>query len=216
MSDIYNGLLAAAREWDATDETSQPETLVRNARMLRWSTPESPGGSFVGRRHLYVTGLENVIRVFDDIEKGKLRNLEVAECYSCWGGCISGNLAVDNYYVTRSKMQQLMTGLPDMDPLTDAEVERRCRVEDMALEGPVRPRPMRLAGKDLKERVKIMTTAESIRARLPGLDCGLCGAPSCTALAGDVATGDAAQTDCVFFGRNRIDELRQLYLRDRH
>ncbi len=216
VSDIYNGLLAAAREWDATANQPESEAVVRNASMLRWSTPDGPGGSFGGRRHLYVTGLANVKRVFDDIEKGKLRNLEFVECYACWGGCIGGNLAVDNFYVTRNKMRQLMAGLPDMDPVTDAEAERRCRDEDLALEGPILPRPIQHAGRDLKERVRIMTTAESIRARLPGLDCGLCGAPSCTALAGDVATGDASQTDCVFFGRNRIDELRQLYLRDRH
>ena len=37
-----------------------------------------------------------------------------------------------------------------------------------------------------------------IAAALPGLDCGLCGAPSCGVLARDVAAGEAGKTDCVF------------------
>jgi len=215
VSDIYNGTLAAAREWELTGREPAAEDLVRNASMLRWSTPDGPGGTFPGRRHLYVTGITNVIRVFDDIEKGKLRNLEFLECYACWGGCIGGNLAVDNYYVTRNKMQHLMNGLPELDPVTQAEADRRYREEDLTLEGPVLPRVIEPSGRDLRERVRVMTMAEQIRARLPGLDCGLCGAPSCTTLAGDVAAGEAAQTDCVFLGKERLGDLRELYLGNR-
>ena len=28
-----------------------------------------------------------MIQVFDDIEKGKLRDIDFLECYACWGGC---------------------------------------------------------------------------------------------------------------------------------
>ena len=35
--------------------------------------------------------------------------------------------------------------------------------------------------------------------RLPGLDCGTCGAPSCRALAEDIVRGMASEQDCVFF-----------------
>jgi Na+-translocating ferredoxin:NAD+ oxidoreductase RNF subunit RnfB len=55
--------------------------------------------------------------------------------------------------------------------------------------------------------------AESTLASLPGLDCGLCGAPTCKELAKDVSTGDAGKTDCVFFSKTRLDELRAAYVR---
>ena len=50
---------------------------------------------------------------------------------------------------------------------------------------------------------------------LPGLDCGLCGAPSCRVLAHDVTTGHATKGDCVFLSKRRIDELRRIYRRKR-
>jgi Na+-translocating ferredoxin:NAD+ oxidoreductase RNF subunit RnfB len=42
---------------------------------------------------------------------------------------------------------------------------------------------------------------------LPGLDCGSCGAPSCRALAEDIARGTAVESDCVFKLRDRVREL---------
>ena len=45
---------------------------------------------------------------------------------------------------------------------------------------------------------------EELRERLPGLDCGSCGAPSCRALAEDVVTGTASEEDCIFRMRERM------------
>ena len=55
--------------------------------------------------------------------------------------------------------------------------------------------------------------AEATLATLPGLNCGLCGAPTCKDLAKDVSTGDARESDCVFLSGSRLDELRAAYLR---
>ena len=66
---------------------------------------------------------------------------------------------------------------------------------------------------DLRERVRRMKEAEQIESLLPGLDCGLCGAPSCRVLAHDVTDRPAAKGDCVFLSKRRIDELRRIYRR---
>ena len=42
-----------------------------------------------------------------------------------------------------------------------------------------------------------MEEAQKIYARLPGLDCGSCGAPTCKALAEDVVRGIAHEKDCI-------------------
>jgi len=45
--------------------------------------------------------------------------------------------------------------------------------------------------------------------RLPGLDCGSCGSPTCRALAEDIVQGTASETDCVFRLREMVRALAE-------
>ena len=204
---LYNRLLEEAR---AAASAARPGSWdpVRSAVMLRWSTRRPLADLMRRYRYLAVTGLPNVIRVFDDIEKGKLNDIDFLECNACWGGCTNGNLTVDNLYVSEAKLQSLMRDLPDTDPRTEAEVERRYPIEDYSVERRFEARVRTVSG-DLRERVRRVEAAESIAATLPGYDCGLCGAPGCTVHAHDVVTGEAATADCIFFSPERLDELRR-------
>jgi hypothetical protein len=159
-----------------------------------------------------LTGLSNIIQVFDDIEKGKLRNIDFLECYACWGGCVNGNLTVDNFYVTRSKLARLIGELPDNKALIEAEAKKRYPLENLYIKAPIRPRPIKGDMGDLKERIKRVKEAEVVLSRLPGLNCGLCGAPNCKTLAKDIASGDAQETECIFFSKDRLEKLRTIYL----
>jgi len=209
---IYNAVLAEARE--AAKRGQPPSGLipVRSASMVSWSTPRSLADLPKQHRYMSVTGLPNVIHVFDDIEKGKLKDVDFLECSACWSGCANGNLTVDNVYVSQAKLQSLARDLPHTDPETEAEVARRYPNEDFLLERPPEPRATVVVG-DLRERVRRMREAEKIAGVLPGLDCGLCGTPSCSVLAHDVAAGEAQRDDCIFLSKRRIDELRRLHRR---
>jgi len=209
---IYNSVLAEAREAARSGRRRPGLVPVRSAGMVSWSTPRPLADLPSQHRYLSVTGLPNVIRVFDDIEKGKLKNIDFLECSACWAGCGNGNLTVDNVYVSQAKLQGLAKDLPHTDPETEAEVARRYPTEVFALERAPEPRATVVVG-DLRERVRRMREAESIASVLPGLDCGLCGAPSCKVMARDVADGEASREDCVFLSKRRIDELRRLYRR---
>jgi ferredoxin len=205
---VYNAVLAEARLANGSDGQPEEPTVVRSRAMLRWATPRAL--PYVLRRYRYisVTGLPNVTRVFDDVERGKLKDIDFIECYACWAGCGNGNLTVDNVYVCQAKLQTLMAGLPASDPVTDAEVGRRYPQADFSLERPFAPRVRANSG-DLRERVRRVKEAEAVQRALPGYDCGLCGAPTCATLAHDVAAGEAAATDCVLLSRQRLRELRR-------
>jgi len=215
ISDVYNSIVAYAQLRIGHAGKDLETRMVRNSTFLRW--PLSEGLSHILSRHRYlsVTGLPNIIQVFDDIEKGRLRNVEFLEAYNCWSGCTGGNLTVANVYVTLSKLHSQIGEFPDMDPQTQAEVERRYHHEDLAPERPIRPRPVRGSTGSLKERVRIVQEAEAILQILPGLDCGLCGAPTCKDLAKDISMGDAAKADCLFLSRERLRQLQRMYLHKR-
>jgi Na+-translocating ferredoxin:NAD+ oxidoreductase RNF subunit RnfB len=212
ISNVYNDVLASARAPDEGAGASAAERFALSAEVLRWSTSQAQGHVLGRHRYMSVTGLSNVMQVFDDIEKGKLRNIEYLECHACWAGCVSGNLTVDNSYVTLSKIYRLLSELPDRDAALEAEVERRYPQVDCTIKGQVMPRITDKGVGDLKERVRRIKTEESVIRTLPGLNCGLCGAPTCNAFAKDVAAGSARRAECVFLSDERLKQLRATYL----
>jgi Na+-translocating ferredoxin:NAD+ oxidoreductase RNF subunit RnfB len=210
--EVYNRVLACAslKKGDGTKSAQPP--VIRNSGFLRLHVSEGIGRLVQQHSYLRVTGLSNTIQVFNDIEKGKLRNVGFLEAYTCWNGCAGGNLTVANVYVAGTTLRFLARTLPEMDAATEAEVERRFPKEDFSLLAPIRPRSVR--GTDsLKERVHMRELAESVLATLPGLDCGLCGAPTCKELARDVSMGDASKDDCVFLSERRLQDLQRVYVR---
>ena len=63
---------------------------------------------------------------------------------------------------------------------------------------------------DLFEAMHKMKMISEIENRLPGLDCGSCGAPSCRALAEDVVRGTAKESDCVVRFREQLEALSRV------
>ena len=48
-----------------------------------------------------------------------------------------------------------------------------------------------------------MNDIKDLEATLPGLDCGMCGSPSCRCFAEDVVIGKADVNDCIFNMKNK-------------
>ncbi len=211
ISELYNRLLYTMREMEEMNPDDKCD--IGSDLLLSWATPEGQASNLSRHRYLQITGLPNVIRVFDDIEKGKLRNIDFLECYACRGGCIGGNLTVDNVYVARGKLLHLMSQRREPSQKFKDEVERRYQTEDFSLKAPVKPRAQTPDGAGLLERVKRRKKAEEVFSILPGLNCGLCGAPNCRAHAEDVSAGESSADHCVILSKDRIDYLRSIYLK---
>ena len=64
---------------------------------------------------------------------------------------------------------------------------------------------------DLAQAIRKMKHKEGLIRTLPGLNCGVCGAPTCRAFADDVVRGEAELTDCIFVSTKRIEELSKSY-----
>jgi Na+-translocating ferredoxin:NAD+ oxidoreductase RNF subunit RnfB len=62
---------------------------------------------------------------------------------------------------------------------------------------------------DIAAAMRKIEAMEMVLARLPGLDCGSCGSPSCKSLAEDIVQGLASETDCVFRLRDRVKNLAE-------
>jgi Na+-translocating ferredoxin:NAD+ oxidoreductase RNF subunit RnfB len=211
ISEIYNDILYRLRRNDnKSKEDAQPQHL-ESGELFHWGNPEGEFPNLSRQHYLPLSGLSDVIKVFDDIEKERLTNIEFLECHACRGGCVGGNLTVENLYVARSKDLHLKANMPKPTPEFESEVARRYAAEDFTIRSSIRPRSFARDVGDLRERVMRRKKAEDILKALPLLNCGLCGAPSCKEHAEDVAWGRAEISDCVFLSKSRIDRLRRIY-----
>jgi iron only hydrogenase large subunit-like protein len=209
ISEIYNGLLTKMRK--AARPGDAPKDLVNAAGLMHWGAAEEEVPALSREHFLPLTGLTDIMKVFNDVEKGRIRGIEFLECNACQGGCIGGNLMVENLYAARSKNLHLMDSMPEPDPKFEKEVDRRYAQEDFFLRGSLKPRQTEGEAIDLRERVRRRKKAEEVLRVLPQLNCGLCGAPKCRNHAGDVAASRADLNDCVFLSPDRIQALGKLY-----
>ena len=56
--------------------------------------------------------------------------------------------------------------------------------------------PITRLGNNIAESMRMMADIQSLKATLPGIDCGSCGAPTCRAFAEDVIKKTACPDDC--------------------
>ena len=76
--------------------------LRKDRRKLGQDRREA-GGLFT-ESYLAADGIENVIRVLEDLEDQKFSQLQFVELNACSGGCVGGVLTVENPYVSAVKL----------------------------------------------------------------------------------------------------------------
>lgn len=159
-----------------------------------------------------VSGLTEIIKVFDDIERGKLRNIDFIEAYSCLQGCVGGSLTVENLYTSYNKILKLIETLefeqikacPDI-----REVRKLYSQKYFLIKGKFEPRPLKPLDTDLAKAIKKRKLKDEIYKLLRKIDCGVCGAPTCLAFAEDVVRGDADLTGCIFDLPDNMEKISE-------
>jgi hypothetical protein len=160
-------------------------------------------------RSISVAGLSNVIRILDNIEKGRLRGYAFIECHACPEGCVSGALTVENPYVARARAIRLTQTLPEGVVVEGEQVRRRYAKGWYQWSSRPGARPLKPLDQDISRAIAKMKQRARISSGLPGIDCGACGAPSCEAFAEDVVLERAEADACVFERQRQIEDLVQ-------
>jgi NAD-dependent dihydropyrimidine dehydrogenase PreA subunit len=197
ISDIYRPLLASLDPQDAGGSRRGLENICILG--IGWAIVGGISRTLRLKNSLSVSGLPEVLKVFDDIERGKLDKIDFIEAYSCLQGCVGGSLNAENIYSSYNKILKLIETLefekikacPDI-----RHVRRKYAAGAFFLEGKVEPRPPQPLHPDLATAIKKRKEKEEIHRFLPKIDCGACGSPSCLAFAEDVVRGEAVLGDC--------------------
>jgi len=210
MKDIYLKLL------NSMDKNKISVNLEQSGyEGIRWA---SSGGEALGLgidNYIAVDGIHSVIKIFEEIEKDRLEDIDFVEALACTGGCLGGPLTVENAYLAKSRLKKHMeeanrvSGKLQSSMQNESDKVKIPLNDDEGLEwtGNIEHRPIMKLDEDIVVAIKKLEALEKINNNLPGLDCGACGAPSCRALAEDIVRGNANETDCIFKLRDRVRHL---------
>ena len=203
-----NGAIAISQLYPALthamDHLTVVEPIAKSGLIgVGWATSGGEAAAMLGEKYLAADGIENVIRVLEELEDDHIHGLEFIELNACSGGCVGGVLTVENPYVAQARIHNLRKYMPvslnhldkkDLDVMM-WEKELTYNAESFALSD------------DILEAMEMMDKMEKICADLPGLDCGSCGAPTCRAMAEDIVKGVAKETDCIHKLKAKIQSV---------
>ncbi len=160
--------------------------------------------------YLAVDGSEQVIKVLEQIEMGRLAHIEFFEGQACVGGCVGGPLTVENSFIARKRIRHLVNKMDkeskEIKKGITPELWQKIKEEAHWTEM-INPREIMKLDEDRVRALEKINLLEKIYKSLPGLDCGACGAPTCRALAEDIVRGWGNEYDCIFRLREELKNL---------
>lgn len=190
ISDIYFTLINLLK-------SDKPPKVTSNSGMIgiSWAASGGEATALFNDRYLAADGIENVIKMLDQIENGTIPQLEFIELNACTGGCVGGVMTVENPFIAKARLQKLRRYLPVSQNIL--QKDERYIPTGCFFGGIPDYSPLSQLGSNIAESMRMMADIQSIKEQLPGIDCGSCGAPNCRALAEDIVKGESTIDACV-------------------
>nr|WP_026893765.1 [Fe-Fe] hydrogenase large subunit C-terminal domain-containing protein [Clostridiisalibacter paucivorans] len=172
---------------------------------IGWSSVGGQSKAIGIKNYISADGIDNVIDVLEEIELGKLNNIDFFEGYACIGGCVGGPLNVENPFIASSRIRKISNNEEYKSKVKDSYAMDLYKTKAVCWTNELKPKEIMQLDDDFETAVKKIEKLKYILDILPGLDCGSCGAPSCRALAEDIVRGYANIYDCMFMNDNNND-----------
>ena len=198
ISQIYPALTHAMEHLKVVEPIAKSGLLG-----VGWATSGGEAAAMLGDKYLAADGIENVLRVLEELEDDHIRDVDFIELNACSGGCVGGVLTVENPYVAQARILNLRKYMPvSLNHLKENDLDIMMWEKELTYNAD----SFRLSD-DIMEAMDMMDKMDAICKDLPGLDCGSCGAPSCRALAEDIVKGVAKETDCIHKLKAKIQSV---------
>lgn len=150
-----------------------------------------------------VHGIENIIDILEEIENGKLNDVDFVELLACTEGCVGGAFTVENPFIAKRNIKHIINNSKNKIS-SNLDIKRFTELFDKNFfDIEIINDIYNKDNLTLAEAIERMEGIEAIEAILPGLDCGSCGSPTCKAYAEDVYDGYAGLEGCVLLKTNK-------------
>uniref|UniRef100_A0A7C5V1R7 4Fe-4S dicluster domain-containing protein n=1 Tax=Caldicellulosiruptor owensensis TaxID=55205 RepID=A0A7C5V1R7_9FIRM len=207
IKDVYGLVRSKLREIRDVKHLS-----IASGKGIGWAASGGESLALEIEEYVNVDGIHNVVKVLEEIENGRLKDIVYFEGLACSGGCVGGPLTVENPYVAKNRIKRLSSKLKDKEESFSSWTEEiinsfSLKLEDVLFEKELEINPVLELDSDIERAMEKFEKLNNILSMLPGLDCGACGSPTCKTLAEDIVRGFANDTDCIFILRENIKEL---------
>ena len=152
--------------------------------------------------YIAVDGIHNVIKVLEEVEYGKLNAVEFIEFSACLNGCAGGALCIANSFVATRRIAVQSKKVKNLS-VKNIDVD----TEGLKWQKEVEARQHSKLDEDFEVAMQKMEQLDEIYDRLPKLDCGSCGSPTCLAFAEDIVRGFNHEDECVFILKDKLSEM---------
>ncbi len=178
---------------------------------IGWATSSGETKSIFQENALSVDGIQNCIRVLEEIENNKLSDLTFFEGNACIGGCVGGPLTFENNYVAKNTIRKLVSNALARSPDTpQARVEPSLLNKyPVRMEQEIEPHSVMKLDDDITVAMEKMQRMNEILDSLPGYDCGSCGSPTCRAFAEDIVLGFASEMECIHKLKDKLQNMAE-------
>ncbi len=180
VAEVYMKLVTEIGKLDDARNLSEMGILG-----LQWASSGGEAAGAMCRKYLAADGIENVVNILEALENGSLKDVEFVELNACTSGCVGGVLNVENPFVARARLRQLRQKFPQVG-ITLSETGKPTSyfmAEKLPEHGE------NTFGNDRTLAFARLLAVQEMYKKLPKKDCGICGAPSCTAFCEDVVMG---------------------------
>ena len=153
------------------------------------------------------SGMPHVVRVLDEVENGLMRDYAVLELFACPEGCFGSPVWTEDAFVARQRYERARAWYEDTarEPSGGKRARAIRRTDRLDARGGVR------LDTNMAKAIEKLARIDTLTKRLPGRNCGVCGAPSCAAHAEDVVLGRAEIEACAY-----VEEASSLFEREKN
>ena len=198
IRDVYFRLIDVMKHNEYPEKSSESGMIG-----IGWASTGGESSSVFNDRYLAADGVENCMRVLEQIDNEDFTDLDFIELNACSGGCVGGAMTVANAYIAQARLQSLKRYLP-VSP--NRPTDREIPAEFFTDEKVEYDAGISLSS-DRAEAMRMMGEIESITKCLPGIDCGSCGAPTCMAFAEDIVKNETNIDECTIIMRELFHEV---------
>lgn len=191
VNDIYFSLISAMKYGEDISTLSNSGVIG-----IGWASSGGEATAIFNESYLAADGIDNCIKVLDQVENGNIPPLEFIELNACTGGCVGGVLTIQNPFIAKARLQSLRRYLPVSRNFLSKDREDELPENVLFKEMPAY-KPISRLSDSMQESMRMMSEIQKLRKELPCIDCGSCGAPNCRAFAEDVVKGNAVLSDCL-------------------
>lgn len=203
MDLIYNKVYSQLHK-NGKKFSGEPERLHLSKEEIEWTLTNGEAVHAKGRS-LAIDEIHNVIDFLEKLENGTINDVDFLELRACDQSCAGGILGTANRFLTVERLRNRAAhAKSNGNGHSNGEIiEYAGFIKRHLATEPIKPQSMLKLDEDMLKAMNKMKQASEIMRSLPGVDCGICGTPGCSALAEDIVRGNGRIEQCIFIQRRK-------------